>query len=92
MTTADSGRIRVEMTEETMKRLLAKGLICAADLRCLDCRSKQCMWRLCLTCCAGKERVCRNRGGGRPPFGLAAVRPEIQAPEEAFMDRPQEIA
>jgi hypothetical protein len=80
------------MAEETMKRLLAKGLICAADLRCLDCRSKQCMWRLCLTCCAGKMGICRNREDGQPPFSLAADRPEIEDPEEAFIDRPREIA
>jgi hypothetical protein len=43
--------VRVEMTAETLGRLLAAGQVCAADLRCLDCESKKCIWRLCLMNC-----------------------------------------
>jgi hypothetical protein len=52
MVSADRKRVRVEITEETLTRLLAKGHVCAADFRCLDCKSKQCLWRLCLKSCA----------------------------------------
>ena len=44
--------IRVEMSADTIARLLAEGRVCAAEFRCLDCRSKQCLWRLCLESCA----------------------------------------
>jgi hypothetical protein len=46
--------IRVEIAEKTLVRLLRAGQVCAADLRCLDCKSKQCLWRLCLRSCAEK--------------------------------------
>ncbi|HPA13732.1 MAG TPA: hypothetical protein PKV75_00535 [Desulfobacterales bacterium] len=51
MAIADRKRVRVEITEETLTRLLEKGHVCAADFRCLDCKSKQCLWRLCLESC-----------------------------------------
>ena len=51
-------RVRVEITETTLLRLLTGGQVCAADFRCLDCRSKQCLWNLCLRSCAnGREKV-----------------------------------
>ena len=52
MQPAKSNPIRVEITEETLLRLLAGGQVCAADFRCLDCKSKQCLWNLCLRSCA----------------------------------------
>ncbi len=51
MTTVCKKRVRVEMTEETLSRLLEGGQVCAADFCCLDCDSKQCLWRLCLESC-----------------------------------------
>jgi hypothetical protein len=47
-------RIRVEVDTETLNRLLAAGQVCAADFRCLDCKSKQCIWRLCLLNCTNE--------------------------------------
>lgn len=44
-------RLRLEISEERLKRLLAAGQVCAADFRCLDRESKQCLWRLCLETC-----------------------------------------
>ena len=44
--------VRVEIAEETLARLLTAGQVCAAELRCLDCQSKQCLWRICLESCA----------------------------------------
>jgi len=51
MTTAYKKSVRVEITEETLSRLLKGGQVCAADFCCLDCDSKQCLWRLCLESC-----------------------------------------
>ena len=51
MATVDGKSVRVEVTEEIMVRLLTAGQVCAADLRCLDCESKQCLRRLCLESC-----------------------------------------
>lgn len=44
--------LRVEISEETLYRLLREGQVCAADFRCLDCRTKQCLRLLCLKSCA----------------------------------------
>lgn len=49
---AGKKKVRVELAEETLARLLERGLVCAADFRCLDCTSKQCLWRLCIESCA----------------------------------------
>ena len=51
MTTVYRKSLRVEITEETLTRLLEGGQVCAADFCCLDCDSKQCLWRLCLESC-----------------------------------------
>ena len=51
MITDDENCVRVEMKEETLLRLLSQGMVCAADFQCLDCRSKECLRRLCLKCC-----------------------------------------
>ncbi|WP_319523085.1 hypothetical protein [uncultured Desulfosarcina sp.] len=55
MQSADNNHIRVEIAEETLLRLLAGGQVCAADFRCLDCKSKQCLWNLCLRSCANRR-------------------------------------
>lgn len=47
-----SKALRLEMSAATMRRLLENGQLSAADFRCLDCESKQCIWRLFLECCA----------------------------------------
>ena len=44
-------RLRLEISEETLKALLTGGQVCAAHFRCLDYESKQCLWRLCLETC-----------------------------------------
>lgn len=54
MAVALKKNIRIEMSAETITRLLAQGQVCAAEIRCLDCRSKECLWRLCLETCARK--------------------------------------
>jgi hypothetical protein len=49
--------VRVQVDAKTLNRLLAAGQVCAADFRCLDCKSKQCIWRLCLLNCANKLKT-----------------------------------
>lgn len=46
--------IRIEICSEKMNTLLAHRLICAADVRCLDMKSKLCMQALCLNTCLHK--------------------------------------
>ena len=68
--------LRLELPVETLRRLLAGGLLCARDFRCLDCETKNCVWRLLLmnatrpidpeTACNGCCSDCPNRRGPRP--------------------------
>ena len=41
-------KVSVAMDEATLHRLMASGALCAADLKCLDCESKACVWRIAL--------------------------------------------
>lgn len=52
-----AGRIKLEIDTETLRRLLDSGQLCAADIRCLDCASKHCVWKLCLQS-LGREMTC----------------------------------
>lgn len=52
MKTEQPKRLRGEISSDTLGRLLSDNQLCATDLRCLDCISKQCLWRLCLESCA----------------------------------------
>ena len=49
---AENKILRIEVTEEKILCLLKAGHVCAMDFRCLDCKSKQCLLRLCLESCA----------------------------------------
>ena len=51
MAAVGNRKMRVEVTEETLSRLLSSGQVCAAEFRCLDCKSKECLWNLCLKSC-----------------------------------------
>jgi hypothetical protein len=68
MATADRKMVRVEVTEETLTRLLAAGQVCATDFCCLDCKSKRCLWRLCLKSCT--IRVSTAMGSQSTPQGF----------------------
>lgn len=46
--------LQIEICSEKMNTLLAHRLICAADVRCLDRKSKQCLQALCLNTCLHK--------------------------------------
>ena len=43
--------LHIEISSEKINELLAQRLICAADVRCLDAESKQCLKKLCLKTC-----------------------------------------
>jgi hypothetical protein len=42
---------RFEISSDKLNELLLKREICAADIRCLDANSKQCLKKLCLKTC-----------------------------------------
>jgi hypothetical protein len=44
--------LRIEIDAEILLQLLKGRRLCAADMRCLDCRSKHCLQRLLLQACA----------------------------------------
>ncbi len=69
-TAAVNARLRLEVSAQTLLRLLVGGQVCAADFRCLDCESKQCVWRILLMSCektlhaaAGCNGSCNQCGG-----------------------------
>ncbi len=43
--------LRFEISSDKLNELLLKRQICAADIRCLDANSKQCLKMLCLKTC-----------------------------------------
>lgn len=47
----EAGHVRLEISADRLHELLKVGALCASDFRCLDCESKQCVWRLCLVSC-----------------------------------------
>lgn len=61
---ADKQRIRLELDIDTVGRLLASGLLCAGDVRCLDCNSKHCVWKLCLQTLS-RQLTCADTGTGQ---------------------------
>ena len=40
--------LKLEISADTLLRLMVSGQLCATDIRCLDCTSKTCMWKLLL--------------------------------------------
>ena len=49
--TGQEGLIRLELEANTLLRLIEERQLCAADFHCLDYKSKQYVWKLCLTAC-----------------------------------------
>ncbi|MCK5353771.1 MAG: hypothetical protein KAJ63_01530 [Methyloprofundus sp.] len=49
--------IQLEISLEKMDELLAHKQICAADVRCLDPNSKQCLMKLCIQNCLTRSSV-----------------------------------
>jgi len=54
----DGNKLRVEVREEIVLRLLEAGCVCAAELDCLDGESEHCLRALCLRSC-----ICKLAGG-----------------------------
>lgn len=40
--------VSLKIDERVVHRLMASGHLCAADFKCLDCESKECIWRIAL--------------------------------------------
>jgi hypothetical protein len=63
MDRSDNEWVRVEVRADMLRRLVGEGHACAADFRCLDARSKERLWRLCLDSC----RTCARFRSGKMP-------------------------
>jgi hypothetical protein len=46
-----SNVVQIEVNVEKLAYLFSSGVLCAADLRCLNRTSKNCVWVLCLKSC-----------------------------------------
>jgi hypothetical protein len=46
-----SSVVQIEVNVEKLTYLFSSGALCAADLRCLNRASKNCVWVLCLKSC-----------------------------------------
>jgi hypothetical protein len=78
--------VRVEIGADKLQELLRARRICAADLRCLDCDSKDCLWRLCLDAIA--EELGRDSARVRPALqesGREASRGSASHPEHVTL-------
>lgn len=47
--------VRLEIPTRILSRLFDEGRLCAADVRCLDCDSKRCLWRMMLMSSTGSK-------------------------------------
>ncbi len=63
-----NGWMRLELSRQTLQRLLSSGQLSAAEFRCLDCETKQCVWKIVAIHCARNLRC----GGGCARCGLVA--------------------
>lgn len=65
------GCVQLELESAVLLRLLENGALCASEFRCLDCDSKQCVWRLCLMSCekqlGANSGSCKNCGRCEKP-------------------------
>ena len=46
--------VQIEVSLDKLEELFSKGELCAADLHCLNSKSKERIWNICLTSCANK--------------------------------------
>lgn len=49
--------VRLQIPQAKLLELMKAGLLCASDMKCLDCESKRCLWKLALK--AGAFRMDR---------------------------------
>ncbi|MEI6858969.1 MAG: hypothetical protein V5788_04155, partial [Shewanella sp.] len=47
-------RIHLSISTQKLTQLIQNGVLCAADFHCLDQKSKQKVWQMCLWCCSKK--------------------------------------
>ena len=55
--------VQLEISLGRLEALFNKGVLCAADVRCLNCASKTCIWNLCLSVCAKRMQCGRINPG-----------------------------
>ena len=60
--------VRLEINLEKLESLFSSGLLCAADIRCLNRESKKHIWNLCLGSCSRCLIKCKH-----PSLGCHAV-------------------
>ena len=70
--------IRFEISTEKMNELLVQRQICAADIRCLDANSKQCLKNLCLKTCLYNAKYCKQVSQPLDEFDLAGLPKQIE--------------
>lgn len=51
--------VQLEIGIDKIESLFNKGELCAAEISCLNCESKKCIWNLCLSLCA-KRMACKK--------------------------------
>ncbi len=44
----DQGGVRIEISRRVLAHMLDRKVISISDIRCLDTKSKQCVWQACL--------------------------------------------
>lgn len=54
----ENSKVRIEIDAKLLADLFAQGILCAADLRCLDTISKNQVRQLCLQSCA--KNLCQK--------------------------------
>ena len=50
-------RVQIEIALDKLESLFSKGLLCAAEFRCLNESSKKSIWKLCLNSCSAAGSV-----------------------------------
>jgi hypothetical protein len=56
-------QVQLEISLGRLEALFNKGVLCAADVHCLNCASKTCIWNLCLSVCAKRMQCGRINPG-----------------------------
>ena len=66
-----TGYIQLEIEIDKIESLVRRGEICVADIRCLNCESKRCLWQICLESCVNRVE-CQFSGSSLQSDGLEA--------------------
>lgn len=50
-------RVQVELSVKKLEELIQGGHLCASQVQCLNAKSKQTLWKMCLKLCG--EKLCQ---------------------------------